>query len=141
MKPHKYLNRNVIQSISKSANSLESKRNMSSPKLIQGSLFQIRNYFLFLIAELRTGCTTEPQSFSDFLQGEHIRNSFFLLGVNKIAVEEGNTLQSSCDVLMAVTKHSKFGSETAFAQLFLSCYMSLKSFFLLMIKFRETKGH
>ena len=60
----------------------------------------------------------------------HIRNISLLLVTIKTAVKEGNKLQIRCNVLIVVTKYSKFGSEITAALLFLSCYMGENSFLL-----------
>ena len=62
-------------------------------------------------------------------EGAHIRNFSFLLVVNNMVIK-GNKIQNWYNVLIVETKCSKFGSETATAWLFLSCYTSANSFLL-----------
>ena len=52
--------------------------------------------------------------------------------MNNMTVEEGIKLQNWCDVLIVVTKYSKFESETSTAWLFFKYYVGVKSFFLLI---------
>ena len=47
----------------------------------------------------------------------HISNSFLLV-VNNMMVEEGNKLQNCCDVLRAVARYCKLGSETSIFWMF-----------------------
>ena len=66
---------------------------------------------------------------------------FFRLFVLSDKAAEGNEIQSSCNVLIFVTKCSKFGKETATVWMFQSRHMSLNCVFLLYITFSYFSEH
>ena len=50
--------------------------------------------------------------------------------MSNMVVEELNKLQDLWDILIVVTKYSKFKSETTIVRLFVSCYKGVNSFLL-----------